>query len=247
VQTVAGVDRHMPLFADKARAGELKVTIQKFYRISGASTQLEGVVPDLQLPSVRNFMDFGEGSYDNPMPYDSIPALSYSYTQSKAFPLTELRGRLENRIKGNPDFAYYNDEALRYKQRIEKNTISLNADEREAERKANEKRRKDYEKGRDARSAALAKDGKGKIETLILTLDNPDFIAEADYTKEARSGIKAAEKASDDGSDNPGEATKIPYGVEPYKLETLHILRDMIELEKGSPTTAAAAAATPNP
>jgi carboxyl-terminal processing protease len=240
VQTVQPVDRHMPFFADKSRAGELKVTIQKFYRISGGSTQLQGVVPDLQLPSVRNYMDFGEGSYDNPMPYDQIPSLPFNLVRSKAFPVEELRSRLETRLKGNSDFAYYEDEAKRYKERIDKNFISLNAEQREIERKATEERRKSYEKDREGRAAALNKENK-RFETLYLTLDNDQLMTEADFTKEARSGIKAADKKSDtDNEAGPSDLSKLPYGVEPYKLEALHILRDMVDLENGSPATAAA-------
>jgi carboxyl-terminal processing protease len=237
VQTIAPVEKHMPFFADKSRAGNLKVTIQKFYRISGGSTQLQGVVPDLQLPSVRNYMDFGEASYENPMPYDQIPAVPYSFTRPKAFSLDELRSRLDTRIKNNPDFAYVQEEARRYKERVDKNELSLNEDEREAERKATEERRRSYEKERESRTKALTDAKKGAVETLYLTLDSPDFITEENYTKEGRSGIKAGKK-SKDADGNSVETTKLPYGTEPYKLEALHVLRDMIELENGTPTTA---------
>jgi carboxyl-terminal processing protease len=237
VQTIAPVEKHMPFFADKTRAGNLKVTIQKFYRISGGSTQLQGVVPDLQLPSVRNYMDFGEASYENPMPYDQIPAVPYNIVRPKGFALDELRNRLTSRLANNPDFSYVNEEARRYKERLDKNALSLNEDEREAERKAAEERRRAYEKDREARTKQLTEAKKGAIETLFLTLDSPDFITEENYTKEGRSGIKAGKKTKD-AEGNSVEPTKIPYGTEPYKLEALHVLRDMIELENGSPTTA---------
>ena len=65
VQTIMPVSRQMPIFSDKERAGALKVTIQKFYRIAGGSTQLRGVVPDLTLPFRTDALDIGEESLEN--------------------------------------------------------------------------------------------------------------------------------------------------------------------------------------
>jgi carboxyl-terminal processing protease len=237
VQTIQAVDRFMPFFADKSRAGNIKVTIQKFYRISGGSTQLKGVVPDLHLPSVRDYMDFGESSYDNPMPYDQIPALNYDFTRSKPLPVAELRSRLQTRIKSNPDFTYVEDEARRYKERIDKNTISLNLEEREKERKANDTRRDLYEESREKRAQELLAKQKNGIERFHLTLDNPQMITQADFTKETSSGIKQAKK--DDEDDKLDDPKKLPYGIDAYRLETLHILRDMVDFEKDMPATAA--------
>ncbi len=89
VQTILPVERYMPFFSDKTRAGALKVTIQKFYRIAGGSTQLKGVVPDVILPSIRDVMDIGEDALPNALPYDTIP--SRTYTLSNKSPAAARR------------------------------------------------------------------------------------------------------------------------------------------------------------
>ena len=59
--------------------GTVKITIRKFYRVSGASTQLKGVVPDLVLPDVLNYStQFGESSLENPLPWDTVSNVNYS-------------------------------------------------------------------------------------------------------------------------------------------------------------------------
>jgi len=57
--------------------GDVKVTIQKFYRINGGTTQLHGVVPDVILPDIYDGIDQGEKEMDYHMPYDKIPAADY--------------------------------------------------------------------------------------------------------------------------------------------------------------------------
>jgi carboxyl-terminal processing protease len=58
--------------------GSVKVTIQKFYRINGGSTQLKGVSPDIQLPGFYSLIEYGEKDLDYPMEWDQVPVLSYN-------------------------------------------------------------------------------------------------------------------------------------------------------------------------
>ncbi len=78
VQTVAGLSDIMKRsgLSFKSDPGALRLTIQKFYRASGASTQLKGVVPDIELPSLTNYIDVGEKTLDNPLKYDVIKSAS---------------------------------------------------------------------------------------------------------------------------------------------------------------------------
>ena len=241
VQTIQPVERFMPFFSDKSRAGSLKVTIQKFYRIAGGSTQLKGVVPELQLPSLRDAMDFGEGSQKNALPYDEIPALPYNFFRSSPFPVDALKGRMESRVKGSPEFTYIADEEARLKKRIERETVSLNKTTREQERADNESRREHYEADRDKRAKEVSDKLKGDgFKTYHLTLDNvdkPELVPESKFTREQSTGMRVSSKAADEEGDLT-ESQKFPYGVEPVKLETINVIRDMIELGKGSPATA---------
>lgn len=244
VQTILPVERYMPFFSDKSRAGSLKVTIQKFYRIAGGSTQLRGVVPDLQIPSVRDVMDFGEDSAENALPYDEIPVVPFSPWRPSPLPLKDLGARMNTRLAANPDFAYVQDEAKRLKERMERQTMPLSEAKRESEREANEKRRKTYEETRDKRAEEVAQKLKGNgFKLYHLTLDNvdkPELVAHADFTSEMRNGMRMA--AGEDG-ESTDEESKYPYGLEPTKLETVHIMRDLIELMNGQPATAEASKA----
>ena len=240
VQTILPVERYMPFFSDKSRAGALKVTIQKFYRIAGGSTQLKGVVPDVILPSIRDVMDIGEASADNALPYDEIPARTYTYFRKTSFPTEELQSRVNSRISVNPEFQFIVDESKRLKERIDRNSISLNEKEREQERLDNEQRRKKQEDERADRTKKVADSLKaGGFKTYSLTLDNvdkPELVLESDTTREQSTGMRLAASREDDGGRSGG--SKFPYGVEPVKLEAIHILRDLVELGGTQPTTA---------
>jgi carboxyl-terminal processing protease len=62
---------------DLGDMGALKLTTQKFYRVNGGSTQLEGVKSDVVMPDRYSYIDVGERDYDNPLPYDKIDAAKY--------------------------------------------------------------------------------------------------------------------------------------------------------------------------
>ncbi len=242
VQTILPVERFMPFFSDKSRAGNLKVTIQKFYRIAGGSTQLKGVEPDLVLPSIRDVLDIGEASADNPLPYDTIPARKYSLLRDQPLPLDELRQRLQSRLAANSEFQYISEESKRLKERIDRNVASLNLAERQKESNETKLRREKQEAERAERVKALnAKLKDGGFKVYHLTLDNVDaaeLVPESAFTREQSTGMKMAAKA--DGEEGGSDASSFPYGLEPTKLETVHILRDFLELSGKQPTTARA-------
>jgi len=245
VQTILPVERYMPFFADKSRAGSLKVTIQKFYRIAGGSTQLKGVIPDLQLPSVRDVMDYGEASSENALPYDEIPALPYTFSRKTPFPTAELKSRMDGRVQSNPEFAYIKDETKRLKERMDRNKASLNVNVREKEREENEARRNKYEEDRDQRAKKVAETLKADtFKTFHLTLDNvdkPDLVVESALTREQSTGMRIAARAKDDDDDDSSdENSKYPYGIEPVKLEAIHVMHDLIELNGSQHVTARA-------
>ena len=75
VQSVLDLNRYHNLKED---IGALKMTIQKFYRINGGSTQLEGVKSDIMLPSRFSYMDVGERDLENPLGFDKVPQVNYS-------------------------------------------------------------------------------------------------------------------------------------------------------------------------
>ena len=231
VQTILPVERFMPFFAKKDRAGNLKVTIQKFYRIAGGSTQLKGVETDLTLPSIRDVLDIGEGSAENALPYDTIPARKYNLVNEKPWPLEELKKRMDARVAANPEFQIIMDESKRLKERIDKNTATLNLAEREKETAETKARREKQEAEREARVKEIAAKTKEGFKTYHLTLDNvdkPELVLESDFTREQSTGMRMAKR--DDDEDAEPASAKFPYGLEPMKLETVNIMRDFLEL-----------------
>lgn len=239
VQTILPVERYMPFFSDKSRAGQLKVTIQKFYRIAGGSTQLKGVIPDVQLPSIRDIMEIGEDSLPHAMPYDTIPPRTFTYASKNPLPVGEIKNRVESRITANPEFQYVMEDTKRLKERIDKNTVSLNEKEREAELTENKTRSETRKADRKTRVKELADKAVPSFQEYRITMDNvdkPGLVKESDFTKEQTTGMRMA--ANDDDDDNGPTDAQFPYGIEPVKLETLHILRDLIDLTSHQPQTA---------
>lgn len=238
VQTILPVERFMPFFSDKSRAGALKVTIQKFYRIAGGSTQLKGVVPDLKLPSVRDVLDIGEGSAPNALEYDTIPAREFAFSRKNELPIEQLNTSLQSRLATNTEFQYVMEESKRIKERIDKNTVTLSIEDRRREREEGEARREKQEELRKSRAEEVAKQvGDKGFKIFQLTLDNVDakeMTLLSDVTSEQRSGMRVAADAEGDEK-TPAD---FPYGIEPAKLETLNIMRDYLQVLSGQPTTA---------
>ena len=229
VQTIMPVARYMPFFSDKERAGALKVTIQKFYRIAGGSTQLKGVVPDLIFPSIRDALDIGEGALDNPLEYDEIEPRTYDMAVQHPLPVEEMRARFESRIAGNPEFQYTVEDHDRLRKRIDDNTVSLNLESRLKEREESKARRDARDEARRARNREIEKAGGDDLYQIYkLTLDNvdlPELVAAEDFSDEDSTGMRMG-KSKEEEEDDAG----FPYDMEPQKLEALNILQDLIDL-----------------
>jgi len=130
----------------------LKLTIKKFYRASGASTQLKGVVPDIVLPSVLNeSKDIGESSLDNPLPWDTIRSAKYDHLDLVEPYLPELRTRSATRIAADPEFAYIREDIEQFKKLQADKTVSLNEKQRLQEKEESEARDKTRNQERLAR------------------------------------------------------------------------------------------------
>jgi carboxyl-terminal processing protease len=113
--------------SDTNNPGALKITISKFYRASGASTQKKGVLPDIVLPSVRNYWkDIGESALENPLEWDTIRSARYEKLNWVQPYLSELLRRSTERISTNQDFAYICEDIARYRKLEADKTVSLN-------------------------------------------------------------------------------------------------------------------------
>ncbi|CAN5919379.1 carboxy terminal-processing peptidase [soil metagenome] len=104
--------------------GSIKVTIQKFYRINGGSTQLKGVVPDVQLPGYYSFDEQGEKDLDYPMPWDQIPAAPYK-TWKDAPDYTKIKKNSTSRIAASGSFGLISQKSAQLKREKEQTMESL--------------------------------------------------------------------------------------------------------------------------
>ncbi|WP_425321902.1 carboxy terminal-processing peptidase [Ectopseudomonas mendocina] len=112
--------------------GELKLTLAKFYRVSGQSTQHQGVIPDILYPDVMDTKDIGESALPAALPWDSIrPAIKPELDPIKPF-LTELKARHDQRTAKDPDFVFTRDRLTLAKKLMEEKTVSLNEQTRRA-------------------------------------------------------------------------------------------------------------------
>lgn len=232
VQTILGVGDHMPLFSAKDRAGSLKVTIQKFYRIAGGSTQREGVKADVVLPSIYDAREVGESFLKEPLPYDTIKEMTYDMATNNPLPISELKARSTDRVARNPEFSYVADYVTRITDQIQKNSLSLNEASRMAEDTSNESKLNLQKAERKERIAIANKSG-DPYKVFPLTLDTVGEAslktdAEALAAEKAKPNPNA--KAADDEEDIEVPEETFPHGIEPIKAETLEIVRDLINL-----------------
>jgi carboxyl-terminal processing protease len=237
VQTLLELGRFMPLLgASSNDAGALKLTVQKFYRVAGGSTQLRGVISDVMLPSLTDNSEIGEVSLDHPLPYDEVePAAIDLANNHKPLFLDDLRKRSGNRIAQDPAFQDVLSDMKVVRDRLKTNRVSLNEKIRRDELDAdNDRKQKELtdEKKIDSQlqdkhfELTLADVNKPQLKLL------PNPLASADKTAKASPSPTAADDASslDDESGTSADGDAI-------QRETINILTDLVDLQK-SPRTA---------
>jgi carboxyl-terminal processing protease len=106
--------------------GGLKVTIAKFYRPSGASTELRGVAPDIVIPSNSEGIDISEAKLPDPLPWDTIPATPFERLNRVSPYLATLRTASTQRVGSDPGFAQLREKIDDLKARLASGSVSLN-------------------------------------------------------------------------------------------------------------------------
>ncbi|WP_296142444.1 carboxy terminal-processing peptidase [uncultured Flavobacterium sp.] len=123
--------------------GALKTTTQKFYRINGGSTQLNGVSSDVALPDRYAYIKMGERDTDNAMPWDKIDAADYKvWNKQQNFDVAIEKSK--RRMEQNPQFQLIEENAKWLKERQDENVFSLNIDKFKKEQEALEEKAKKY-------------------------------------------------------------------------------------------------------
>ena len=123
------------------KPAQLKITISKFYRIAGGTTQHQGVIPDIIFPSVHAEMDIGENNEENALPWDQIRPIKFENQGRVAAFLTQLSKKSKQRTELNPEFRYIIEDIGIFKHKKERNLFSLNETIRKKEREQQDQRR----------------------------------------------------------------------------------------------------------
>lgn len=239
VQTILPIGRFTSLLGSRSDDdGELKLTIQKFYRVAGGSTQLHGVASDIVLPTLTDLPEFGEGALKNCLAYDEVPRARFTKWPNALF-IDELKRRSAERVPHNQEFHYVMEDMERLRKKLDENRVSLNEDARRKELQDDKARKETRSKERLARHEE-------EPNIYRVTLDNvdkpnlqlimyPGKLAEA----KAKAGATkvSPEAATDDDTDTIGAAddTKEP-AIDPERDETLSILADLVDLSHGPKT-----------
>jgi carboxyl-terminal processing protease len=144
VQAVLNLNKNIRSSYSKeiSDVGQLNVTVQKFYRITGGSTQLKGVVPDIILPSLFQHLKSGEKYLDYTLPWDQISLVKYSSFRGQPIDIDMVRKKSLQRVKHDPGLRAITDEAAKADKRSKQTVVSLkladmrrNFDETREERK----------------------------------------------------------------------------------------------------------------
>jgi carboxyl-terminal processing protease len=137
VQSLIPLDR----WSNDTNQGQITVTIEKFYRITGESTQLHGVEPDLQLPSAVNPKDVGESSMEHPLPWDRITPVAFNGFPSQSGWIPMLTHDEGAREANDPNYKWLLDGLAALEVTRKDHSQSLNLKERENERTTQEQDR----------------------------------------------------------------------------------------------------------
>ena len=134
VQVMLDLDRYLPAEMVRYRPlGAVTLTVQKYYRITGASTQYQGVVPDIILPDLYSYLEIGEKNQPYSLPWDTISAISFTPWKKSFHDLTEIKARSRQRLNNSVRFQQIAANITRLKKQREKTVVTLNLKKFQAE------------------------------------------------------------------------------------------------------------------
>jgi carboxyl-terminal processing protease len=224
----------LPLFAAKSRAGFLKMTIQKFYRPSGSSTQMDGVASDIVVPSLADALDIGEAFLDHPLPHDRIrPSPNFKPLDPQGLFIPRLKELSTERINSCKDFAYVIEDVMKTKARIKANKLTLNKEAREKELRDSDRMQKERNTERRARFEKIAQEDKNVFTFFNLRLedvDKSDPLKPYDPSDEDGAYMRRAKDQTADLDETP----KWPTNLDPLKRESIAILKDLVDLTENA-------------
>ncbi len=183
--------------------GQLKITQAKFYRISGESTQHQGIIPDVQLPPMFDLTEIGEDSLEEALLWDTIRPVLHQKTGAISPYIKELETRHAARILNEPDYQFRLAQIKRMEENRSKTHISLNEKTRLAEKKAS--------------------------DASLLAMENKRRLAKGE---ELLTDVKELEPDEDEDEDASEEDAEEDEAPDAYMVEGGNILADLIRLSR---------------
>ncbi len=162
VQSLIDLDRFPR--KDDVKFGQVKLTVAQYFRIDGGTTQLGGVIPDLQFPVTLDASEYGESTYDNALPATRIARAQHANLGDFTALVPRLLAQHKARVAKDREFGWWAEDVATYRAEREQKTISLNEAVRRAERDRLEAQRKQRQAeraaaGLDTDALAQADDG----------------------------------------------------------------------------------------
>ncbi|PIR19463.1 MAG: tail-specific protease [Elusimicrobia bacterium CG11_big_fil_rev_8_21_14_0_20_64_6] len=151
VQSVLELNQYLPPAYRSYKPGALKLTIQKFYRVSGGSTQHRGVLPDIHIPFYGDNSESTESAQKGALPYDEVEPAPYDRSAILQAHLSNLAKASKSRIESSKEFRWIEEDMTRWEKQKKDKALSLNIKTRLAERKIDEDRQTTRKKERAAR------------------------------------------------------------------------------------------------
>jgi carboxyl-terminal processing protease len=202
--------------------GQLKMTMGQFFRINGGSTQNRGVIPDIIFPASPGFEKYGESTYENALPWNSISSSNYTVFDDLSDEISELKQRYEARSAVNFEFDFLKKEIELYEQ--EKDDVSVSLSLAERQRRVEERKARKQER-------------KAKRAAMMAAIEPNPLLGEVTLLFDSNEALKSedtllAEQRAEEASANDEEGEEDEEFVD-YRLhETARILADFIGLKK---------------
>ena len=217
VQQVLEMKNYLPrLSQDVPNTGAAKLTVQKFYLPNGSSTQMKGVIPDVTLPSIDDYLPIGESSLPHALMWDEIKSTSFDGKPLAQIFIKPLLEASHTRQTSLEEFALLKKNIDWFKERQQQKTVSLNLDQRQALKQADD----DFKKKLDAERDLLAKNNYVSREIKL------DSVLKAEVA-----GPKPEASVLDDG-DTDGLDTDVQSKFDIHLRETLRVVNDALRLNQ---------------
>ena len=202
-------------------SGKLKLTVSKFYRVVGSTTQKQGVTPDLILPSPYDYMEIGEATLPNSLEADHTEKLNYRRVNRVAGRIEPLTKLSNERVKNDQDFAYILEDIETLKKRLKDRSISLNETKRLAEKDEEKAKRDNRKKERKTR---------GDTKESVFDLTIKMIKTNTKLGEEVENEEKPIRLEEDPEEGEEAEEEEDQPKLDPHMRETLQILHDYIKL-----------------